>query len=146
MKMLKALIIIVSLASVAFAQEAEVPRELKVLTSQHEKAVEKALKPITAKYLTALKRLKAKFAKEQKLEEALAVDAVIKGLGGEDLANAADKIAGTSWTWNHSEDNYSSIRFKIDGTVDLSWKGEGEVRWRWLGFSSQWLYGADLVV
>ena len=51
-------------------------------TVSPEKAVEKALKPITAKYLTALKRLKAKLAKEQKLEEALAVDAVIKELVG----------------------------------------------------------------
>jgi len=56
----------------------------------------------------------------------LAVDAVITGFGGKDLALAAHKITGTSWTWNHSKDNDSSIRFKTDVTVDLSWKGEGE--------------------
>jgi hypothetical protein len=133
MKMFKTLIGMISLASAAFAQQAEGPRELKVLTSQYERAVEKALDPITAKYLNALKRLKAKLAEAQKLEQALAVEAVINGLGDKYLALATDKIAGTSWTWNHSEDNDSSIRFKIDGTVDLSWKGEGEVRWRWLG-------------
>lgn len=84
MKMFKTLIVMVSLASVAFAQQAEGPRELKVLTSQYERAVEKALDPITAKYLNALKRLKAKLAKEQKLEQALAVEDVISGVQGQD--------------------------------------------------------------
>ena len=130
----KALIVIVSLASVAFAQEAEVPRELKVLTSQHEKAVEKALKPITAKYLTALKRLKAKLAKEQKLEEALAVDAVIKELvGGKPIGldrnpSLEEILMSRSWFY-HTGKNGSRIVFKEGGDAKMSGTTNSVIPW-----------------
>ena len=102
--MLKTLIVMVSLVSVAFAQQNEVPRELKVLTSQYERAVEKALDPITAKYLNALKRLKAKLAKEQKLEQALAVEDVINDLVDDAnfRFNSLAEVYGKTFSWRRN--------------------------------------------
>ncbi|MDA7619006.1 hypothetical protein N8655_00175 [bacterium] len=129
MKMFKTLIVMVSLAPVAFAQQAEGPRELKVLTSQYERAVEKAVEPLTAKYLAALEKLKSKFTKEQKLEQALAVDAVIKKLASanklsgpprighpKDAAELKLYLAQDTWTHDGGKSVWS---FYEDGTFGL---------------------------
>ena len=117
----------VLMTAVVSAQQGEGPRELKVLTSQYERAVEKAVAPLTAKYLAALKRLKAKLAKEQKLEQALAVDAVIrsvqeqetKGYGNNKPPFKTDAelrrfLIGTSWEKKEEVEN--GLIFYSDGS------------------------------
>jgi len=134
MKEIYTLIVMVSLASVAFAQQAEGPRELKVLTSQYERAVEKALEPITAKYLAALKRLKAKLAKEQKLEQALAVDAVIKELGGkasihmEKEASLENILKSKRWVYRAGK-NISKITFSDNGKARMTGFTNANIQW-----------------
>ncbi|MDA7659761.1 hypothetical protein N8651_04040 [Akkermansiaceae bacterium] len=132
--MLKTLIVRVSLVSVAFAQQNEVPKELEVLTSQYERAVEKALEPITAKYLAALKKLKGKFTTQQKLEQALAVDAVLTDLIDESdkQFNSLAEVFGKTFSWRA---NGTDLGFRLilqkDGTgtmrsISIKWKKTGD--------------------
>ena len=113
--------------------------------------------PLTAKYLAALKRLKAKLAKEQKLEQALAVDAVIRGVQEQETKDFDNNktppetegelrrfLIGTSWRTKptdvekglifYSDGSFKSPReqiptgkYVIDGTKIMSLIWSGNV-------------------
>lgn len=67
-------------ACAAFAQTGSEPTDLTKLRESWQRAVSQATSPLDKKYIEALEVMKARFTKDGKLQEALAVDAEIKAM------------------------------------------------------------------
>ena len=114
------------------AQDDKIPAELTSLKTQYDKAVERATKPVTAKYIRALKDLRVKFTKLGKLNEALAVEEIIKKLTTEST-DATPKtldniLKSKSWIYRAGK-HVSTIKFHADGKAIMTGWTNSKIKW-----------------
>ena len=112
-----------------FAQAEGLPSRLEVLTANYERAIERATKPITAKYIDELRKLKLDLTRAGDLSGALAVDETLKKLGAVD-SDLASILTSRSWTYtNTSNGTKSRAVFNANGTATLT--GSTRTSWKW---------------
>jgi hypothetical protein len=114
------------------AKEANVTAELSNLNTQYDRAVEQALEPLTKKYLDALNELKLKYTKAGRLDDAIAVDEVIKGLTKvvtpPNNAVLEDILKRNIWTYTAGS-HASEIQFLADGAAKMTGWSNDKLQW-----------------
>lgn len=63
-----------ALISLSVASYAEEPQDLTILRDSYQRAIERAVSPVQGKYIEELKKLKLRYTKDGKLEDAIVVD------------------------------------------------------------------------
>ena len=106
------------------------PSKLESLTEKYERAIERATKPITLKYIDELRKLKLELTRAGDLSGALAVDETLKKLGVVD-SDLASVLTNRFWTYtNDANGKKSGVKFNADGTATLT-TGAHRESWKW---------------
>lgn len=128
------------LLSVAVVSMADEPSDLVALRKSYEKEIKRVTQPVNATYLKALQQLKDNYTRGSKLEQALAVDAEMKKLSSDRIAeittskptsgDAAKSDRVKSWiigyTWVDTRDpsEPAEYAFKDGGAGMRLYKGQ----------------------
>lgn len=96
-------IVFTSLTILATAQTHVEPTDLTKLRESWQRAVQQATAPLDKKYVDALALLKARYTKEGKLEDALAVDNELKQIASRSAVPSEIASSGRDPTKNQAE-------------------------------------------
>lgn len=111
--------------------------ELVKLREGYEQARFRALDPIEKKYVAELEKLKARFTKESKLEEAMGVEAELKRLlNGATSAGFKGKLVPAiltkgEWKFHNKPGNYTTW-LSFTATGDIFERGKKESVGKWM--------------
>ena len=137
-------LLVIALVSLGNQMQADEPQDLTKLKDSYKLAVERAIEPLEQKYLSELEKLKLRYTKDGKLQEALAVDAEIKALTVADDAEKkkeevvwdAKHLMGTWYCNGNLSDLYHFLardnNRTIHGIDNGKWEEDGKnltVKW-----------------